>query len=165
MIITTDGEIFSKELIASSAVARNSPTWGGFRPEMEIIGKEANSLAWPNSVFPEPMMRKKPTGIRRKTKDGLNLLTVKEAAEALHQRVPVSAIYRAINDGRLHATKIGRFYYISYDTLERFIECPDQKNQPDSGSAATMGRGSSSTKDAKSGLASVMDFVNRQKIS
>ena len=64
MIITTDGEIFSKELIASSAVARNSPTWGGFRPELEIIGKEANSLAWPNSVFPEPMMRKKPTGTR-----------------------------------------------------------------------------------------------------
>ncbi len=31
---------------------------------MEIIGKEANSLAWPNSVFPEPMMRKKPTGTR-----------------------------------------------------------------------------------------------------
>lgn len=153
MVITTDGEIFCKELMASSSVGRNSPPWGGFRPEMVIIGKEANSLVWPNSVFPEPTARKKPTGIRRRTADGHKLLTVKEAAGALHQTVPVSAIYRAIKDGRLHATKIGRCYYISPEALERFIGCPDQKNQPDSGSAATMGRGSSSTKEGRSGQA------------
>ncbi len=165
MTITTDGEVFSKELITPSYIARNCLPWSGIRPVMEVIGKDTNLPACSSSVPSGPLARQKPKESHRKTKYGLNLLTVKEAAAALHQTVAVSAIYRAINNGSLLAISIGRRYYISFEALKEFVSCPDQKNQPDSGSAATMGRGSSSTKDAKSGLASVTDFVNRQKIS
>ena len=102
---------------------------------------------------------------RRPRKSEFGLKTIKQAADALHSEVTVSAIRQAIRDGRLKATRIGKRDFVTEEALKEFVSCPDQKNQPDSGSAATMGRGSSSTKDAKSGLASVTDFVNRQKIS
>lgn len=41
-----------------------------------------------------------------------NLLTVEEAAAALHATVTVAAIRAAIREGRLAATRIGKRYYV-----------------------------------------------------
>ncbi|PJN96468.1 hypothetical protein CNY89_02390 [Amaricoccus sp. HAR-UPW-R2A-40] len=74
-----------------------------------------------------------------------NLLTVEEAAAALHETVKVAAIRAAIREGRLTATKIGRRYYVDERVLRRFAACPDRASRPASGSAPTTEPGSSST--------------------
>lgn len=74
------------------------------------------------------------------------LLTVEEAAAALHSTVTVAAIRAAIRAGRLTATKIGRRYYLDEKALRRFAgACHAPASRPASGSAQTMAHGSSST--------------------
>jgi excisionase family DNA binding protein len=73
------------------------------------------------------------------------LLTVEEAAAALHATVTVSAIRAAIREGRLAATRIGKRYYVEERVLRRFAACPDRASRPASGAAPAMAPGSSST--------------------
>lgn len=50
------------------------------------------------------------------------LMTVDEAAEALHASVSPKAIYAAIAAGELAARRIGRRYYITPEALAAFAE-------------------------------------------
>lgn len=61
------------------------------------------------------------------------LLTVEEAAAALHAMVTIAAVRAAIRDKRLRATKIGRRYFVAIPDLERFARCRDRANPPASG--------------------------------
>ena len=73
------------------------------------------------------------------------LYTLEEAAAALHAKVTVSSLRRAIHAGRLAATKIGSRFYVSTKAMKEFIECPVPVAQPVSINARTMAPGSSST--------------------
>ncbi|MFO1209720.1 MAG: helix-turn-helix domain-containing protein [Amaricoccus sp.] len=72
------------------------------------------------------------------------LLTVEEAAAAIHATVKVTAIYRAIREGRLTASRIGKRFYVSESDLRRFTKCRAPASPPASGKEA-MAPGSSST--------------------
>lgn len=73
-----------------------------------------------------------------------NLLTVEEAAAALHATVTVAAIRAAIREGRLAATRIGKRYYVEERVLRRFA-CHAPESRPASGAAPAMAPGSSLT--------------------
>lgn len=66
------------------------------------------------------------------------LMTVEEAATALHSKVKVSAIRQAIRDGRLDATRIGKRYFVTPEALRRFARCPVPASRPASGKGATV---------------------------
>jgi hypothetical protein len=93
----------------------------------------------------------------------VGLLTVEEAAAFIHETASPSMIRAAINHGQLQAVRLGRRFYVHEAEIRRFIGCPANESPPASTGAKTMGPGSSSTADGKSGLALVTDFVTRQK--
>jgi excisionase family DNA binding protein len=78
-------------------------------------------------------------------RSGADLLTVEEAAAALHATVTVACIRAAIRNGRLPAARIGRRYYVTRDALRRFARCPSPANPQDSTSVPTAANGSSAT--------------------
>ena len=80
------------------------------------------------------------------------LMTVEEAAAAIHASISPSYIRAAIRDGRLPAVRHGKRYFVRPDDLRRFARCPDRGSRPASGSAET-DRGSSSTAAATTGQA------------
>jgi len=85
-------------------------------------------------------------------KGGPRLLTIEEAAAALHATVTVSAVRSAIREGRLTAKRIGKRYYIAECDLRRFAQCPAPASPPASGNETTA-PGSSSTTAASIGQA------------
>ena len=80
------------------------------------------------------------------------LMTVEEAAAALHATVTVAAIRAAIREKRLAAVRLGRRYYISEKDLRRFASCPAPASPRVSGGAKTA-HGSSSTVGGSTGQA------------
>jgi excisionase family DNA binding protein len=81
------------------------------------------------------------------------LLTVEEAAKALHATVKVSAIRAAIREGRLASVRIGRRYYVTPEALRRFAKCRVVESRPACGVDPTPETGSSSTEAASTGRA------------
>lgn len=91
------------------------------------------------------------------------LLTIEEAARALHATVTVSAIRAMIRDGRLAARRIGRRYYVPATEIERLTRCPAPESRPASTSAPTPATGSSATDPAPSGRALALASAMRLK--
>jgi len=78
------------------------------------------------------------------------LMTVEEAARAIHDTVRPGYIRAAIRDGRLTAVQHGKRYYVEEADLRRFAKCPDRASRPASGSER-MASGSSSMGESISG--------------
>lgn len=93
----------------------------------------------------------------------LRLLTLEEAAPALHETVTVSTLRAAIRDGRLPRRKIGRRYYLTPAELEEFCTCLAPASPPASTTAPTNASGSSAMAPARSGQAMAMASVARLK--
>ncbi|PCH75196.1 MAG: hypothetical protein COC12_01585 [Rhodobacteraceae bacterium] len=93
------------------------------------------------------------------------LMTVEEFASSLHETVTTRTVRTLIHQGKINAVKLGKRYYLTHEELERFAStCPANASQPDSFKEKTMARGLSSTEAGKSGQATVMDFVAKQKM-
>ncbi|MEM0988561.1 MAG: helix-turn-helix domain-containing protein [Pseudomonadota bacterium] len=74
----------------------------------------------------------------------LGMMTVKEAAAALHVSVSKKSIYAAIRENRLEALMIGGRYLISPEALERFA-CHGKRNRRASTKGQMTAAGSSAT--------------------
>ncbi len=90
------------------------------------------------------------------------MMTVEEAAAAIHEKVKQSTVRRAIREGRLDAKKLFGRYCVTPEALERFVKCPEKRSRPDSGSAETT-RGSSSSEAVSTGQAMAMKSASRLK--
>jgi hypothetical protein len=91
------------------------------------------------------------------------LLTLEEAAAALHETITVSALRAAIRDGRLPKRKLGRRYYLTPSEIEDFPRCLAHANPPVSTSEPTKSSGSSMTAPARSGRDMASASVARLK--
>ena len=58
------------------------------------------------------------------------LLTLDEAAAALHATVTPGALRAAIAAGQLAGRRIGRRFYVSEIALQEFVRCPAPANPP-----------------------------------
>ncbi len=90
-----------------------------------------------------------------------HLMTVEEAAAALHATVPVPAIRAAIRAGQLRARRIGKRYYITAAALREFVECPAPESPLGSISAQTRMNGSFETRELTSGPINAARAVER----
>ena len=73
------------------------------------------------------------------------LMTVEEAAAAIHASISPSYIRAAIRDGRLPAVRHGKRYFVLLDDLRRFARCPERGSRPASGGTLGTAPRSSST--------------------
>lgn len=94
----------------------------------------------------------------------MDLMTVEEAAAAIHATVKPSSVRRAIREGRLDAKMIFGRYYITPEALQRFVKCPEKRSRHASGSAETA-RGSSSNEAVTTGQAMVQDRIAKLRRS
>ncbi|MEL7527527.1 MAG: helix-turn-helix domain-containing protein [Pseudomonadota bacterium] len=136
MIITDDPEFYIKQLLEfgkGSETIPRSDPTRGSRPQ-----RVANALE-------------------------IKVYTVKEAAAALHPNVSKSAIYRAIQSGKLRARMVGKKYLITERNIKEFLECQEEKNHHASGSGKTKEPGLSSTVESKSGRDIALTSAKRLK--
>lgn len=91
------------------------------------------------------------------------LLTVQEAAAALHRTVTVAAIRKAIHAGLLPASRIGKRYYVMEQELEAFA-CRALANPPASTSEKTNSNGSSVTETTRFGRDMAVASIERLKM-
>ena len=91
----------------------------------------------------------------------VQLLTLEEAAAALHATISVSTLRAALRDGRLPRRKIGRRYFVTPAEIEEFLACPAPESLPGSTTARTSGSGSSAMAPGWSGQAAALASVKR----
>lgn len=75
----------------------------------------------------------------------LRLMTVEEAALALHSTITTAAIRSAISGGALRGRKIGKRFYTTAQALKEFVACQDHVNRPVSSGTRPTPSGSSTT--------------------
>lgn len=97
------------------------------------------------------------------------LLTFKEAAAHLHDKVTESALHAARKAGDLWAKKIGKRYFTTHAALMEYLQCPDTESPPASTGEPMKNNGSSVTAASRSGqdmaLASVARLKQRSHIT
>lgn len=92
------------------------------------------------------------------------LMTLEDAAAALHETVTVSSLRAAIREGRLPRRKLGRRYYVTSPEIEDFLRCLAHASLPASTSAPMNSNGSSGTESASSGRDMALASVERLKM-
>lgn len=91
------------------------------------------------------------------------LLTIEEAANAMHETITVSTLRAAIRGGRLPARKIGRRFYLTEGEIEGFIQCQGAESPPGSTTEPMRGNGSSETVAFNDGQGAALASVERLK--
>ncbi|MEO0342355.1 MAG: helix-turn-helix domain-containing protein [Pseudomonadota bacterium] len=102
---------------------------------------------------------------KSKRKSEFEMLSVEEAAQAIHPLVKENSIYQLIKDGSLRAKKIGSRFFISRNSVQEYLDWHDPKNPHDYTREKTKMSGSLSIKDDTSGQDAVSSIVKKLKKS
>lgn len=108
-------------------------------------------------------MTSSPPNVARETADSFALLTLQEAAEAMHSTVKISTLYRARAEGKLWAKKIGSRYFTTTQAIKEFLQCPDPESPPASTTAKTNSIGSSAMAARNTGQDMALASAKRLK--